>query len=132
VCYSDGLKNNWRISGMTFHLTPIVLNDGDWLNECPYCKGNNLHQSDVSVYNPANARVEWQVNTEKSKITTQTQVTHVLTNGTVTTTTVDADATSNPSQERQGLTIDFWCETCENKPVLAIFQHKGITFMGWK
>jgi hypothetical protein len=131
VCYIHGLKNNWRISGMTFHLTPIVLNDGDWLNECPYCKGNNLHQSDVSVYNPANSRIEYKPNGGNEYIH-QTQVTHVLGNGTVTTTTVDANATSNPSQERQGLTIDFWCETCENKPILAIFQHKGITFMGWK
>ena len=116
---------------MTFHLTPIVLKDGDWLNECPYCKGNNLHQSDVSVYNGANSRIEYKPN-GGNEYFPQTQVTHVLASGTVTTTTVDANATSNPSPERQGMTIDFWCETCENKPILAIFQHKGITFMGWK
>lgn len=117
---------------MTFHLRPIVLNDGDWLNECPHCKGNNLHQADVSVYNPATPRYKRNLGTGKDKLTAQTQVTHVLDNGTVTTTTVDSDATSNPSLERQGLTIDFWCETCDEKPVLAIFQHEGTTFIGWK
>ena len=116
---------------MTFNLTPIVLEDGDWLNECPHCKGNNLHQSDVSIYNPTHPRIEYHSQTKNEHIA-QTQVTHVLANGTVTTTTVDANATSNPSQEREGMTIDFWCETCENKPTLAIFQHKGITFIGWQ
>ena len=117
---------------MPFNLTPIVLSHGDWLNECPHCKGNNLHQEDVSVFNPAPSRVEYNINSDKNEFFPQTQVTHVLANGTVTTTTVDANATSNPSPERQGMTIDFWCETCENKPTLAILQHKGITFIGWQ
>jgi len=112
-------------------LRPIVLNHGDWLNECPECRGNNLHQEDVSVFNPAPSKVKYHISGENESIP-QTQVTHVMADGTLTTARVDANATNNPSPEREGLLISFSCETCESTPTLAILQHKGITFIGWK
>ena len=37
----------------------------------------------------------------------------------------------NPSSRRQGLMIEFRCESCDLDRALAIYQDKGITFMGW-
>ena len=115
-----------------FNLRPLVIEHGGWLNECPECRGNNLHQEDVSIFNPSSPRVEYKLSDGKNEFHPQTQVTHVMADGTLTTARVAANATNNPSPEREGLLISFSCETCESTPTLAIFQHKGITFIGWK
>ena len=41
--------------------------------------------------------------------------------------TQDQDMTDNPSTRRGGLSIFFWCESCNEMPVLRIAQHKGQT-----
>lgn len=113
-------------------LKPLVIHSGDWLDECPYCKGNNLHQHDVSIFNHDGYDAEWDATTQTSNQSSRTRVTHVMHDNTITSTRVPPSATNNPSRDREGLLIEFWCETCEEKPVLAIFQHKGTTFIGWK
>lgn len=37
----------------------------------------------------------------------------------------------NPSPRRDGLLIRFSCEHCFAEPELAIYQHKGATYMKW-
>jgi len=37
----------------------------------------------------------------------------------------------NPSRRRNGLTIFFSCENCSAKNQLAVFQHKGTTYLDW-
>lgn len=112
-------------------LTPLKLNDDDWLDTCPCCGGNNLHQTDVSIFNPDAARTDWYVGGVKH--TSMTRVTHVTADGMVTTARVDAEQNSNPSPSgSNGMYVEFYCEACEGKPTLAIFQHKGTTFIGWK
>lgn len=96
---------------------PLVMHD-DWLDECPYCKGNNLHQADVSVFS-------------RAEDAENVRVTHIMDNGTFTSAVVPNNQTNNPSARRHGMLVHFWCETCEEKPVMAIFQHKGTTFIGW-
>lgn len=113
-------------------LTPLKISDGDWLNECPYCGGNNLHQQHVSIFNPDGYVSEWDINTQTNKQSPRTRVTHVMGDNTITSARVPPNATNNPSSEREGMFIEFWCETCEDKPTMAIFQHKGTTFIGWK
>jgi hypothetical protein len=117
---------------MAFNLRPIVIEHDDWLNECPDCGGNNLHQADVTIFNHDGYDAEWDEKTRNTRDAPRTRVTHVMADNTITTARVHPDATNNPSQERQGLIVHFWCETCESKPKLAIFQHKGITFIGWE
>ena len=39
--------------------------------------------------------------------------------------------TCNPSPRRQGMLIEFYCEGCEGALRLAVFQHKGSTYMEW-
>jgi hypothetical protein len=101
-------------------LTPLKsgMRD-DWLDECPYCEGNNLHHSDVTVFN-------------RSEDADTVRVTHVMHDSTITSARIPNDSTNNPSSRRDGILIHFWCEHCEEKPVMAILQHKGTTFIGWR
>ena len=113
-------------------LKPLVIRDGDWLNECPHCGGNNLHHADVSVFNPDGYGDEWNEKTQSTDRKAYTRVTHVMSDNTITSARVHAEATNNPSRDRNGLLVEFWCEGCEEKPMLAIVQHKGVTFIGWR
>ena len=113
-------------------LKPLKISNGDWLDECPHCRGNNLHQANVSIFNPDGYDAEWNSIIEKTEQKARTRVTHVMEDNTITTARVPPSATNNPSRDRNGMLIEFWCETCEEKPTMAILQHKGITFIGWK
>ncbi|NKD15262.1 MULTISPECIES: hypothetical protein [Aeromonas] len=42
---------------------------------------------------------------------------------------MDTSLAGNPSARRHGLSVHFWCEGCDAKPVLSISQHKGNTQM---
>ena len=117
---------------MTFDLRPIVIDNDDWLNECPDCGGNNLHQGSVTIFNHDGSDIEWDEKTGDYKHAMRTRVTHVMADNTITTARVPPEATNNLSLDRNGLLIEFWCEGCENKPKLAIYQHKGTTLIGWK
>ena len=112
-------------------LKPMVIDSGDCLNECPYCRGNNLHQAHVSIFNHDGYEQRWNDVLEKYETVPKTRVTHVMADNTITTAKVPPEHTNNPSPEREGLLLEFWCETCEEKPMLAIFQHKGCTYIGW-
>jgi hypothetical protein len=86
--------------------------------ECPVCGGNNLHHANVSVFD----RVEDEV---------KTTVTTVAESGEVTVRTEDSAESLNPSRRRHGLLITFWCESNCEVPSLAVYQHKGSTYMEW-
>ena len=78
---------------------------------CPGCKGTYLHQEFIEIFD----RKE----DEKKGI-------HVVAgNQNI---KIDTGLNGNPSSRRDGLKIHFSCETCLEKPVLAIWQHKGNTF----
>lgn len=42
-----------------------------------------------------------------------------------------ANMVGNPSPRRHGMLISFECEDCTKKSTLAIYQHKGSTYIGW-
>ena len=88
---------------------------GDDVLLCPACGGNNLHQDQVDV---------WQRPIEDG------QQMHSIVGECMT--TVGIGGAGNPSNRRDGLTIQFSCEHCPADPVLAIWQHKGNTYMEWK
>lgn len=83
--------------------------------KCPSCGGENLHHETVDVYFRKG----------------EDSIDGVF---------VRCDSTSvkpitgegNPSNRRDGLVIKFWCETCDDKPQLAIIQHKGTTYGEWR
>jgi hypothetical protein len=109
---------------------------GEWhrgmgtMLKCPKCDNDYLHHTNVMVFNCGE-------DAEKAHLTS------VLEDGAeaiVTVAKVNNNTSLNPSPRRHGLLIDFWCETCggagpDKEPetiTLAIFQHKGCTYMNWR
>lgn len=81
------------------------------------CGGDYLHQGNATIFNRS----------EDAKTTT------VLAqdDNTVQVSEFPSTDTCNPSPRRHGLILDFTCEDCGPGKRLAIFQHKGCTFMEW-
>ena len=99
---------------------PIMWN-GENVLLCPACGEEYLHQGKIEVFERSEDDVFG---------------THTMINGPCTTVcheNVCHDAVKgNPSSRRQGLTIEFFCEFCNCCYVMEIYQHKGLTFMGWR
>ena len=89
------------------------INDEKGL-DCPNCGGNNLHQSSVSVFFR---------DTEDSKEGKFIRCAVGYVEAT--------NPNNNPSCRRDGLLISFECENCSADPELAIYQHKGTTYVEW-
>lgn len=93
---------------------------------CPKCSNGYLHQGNTTIY---------QRNEDEPWTTVIAQD-----DKEVTVTNFPSADTHNPSDRRQGLIIEFWCEMgcCDTDNLktsiplrLAIYQHKGNTFMQW-
>lgn len=83
--------------------------------QCPGCGEITLHHDKVDVFERGED--------EKNGV-------HVLvSNGKA---EFDIALDGNPSDRRNGLTVRFWCESCDAKPVLSISQHKGLTLVDFK
>lgn len=80
--------------------------------KCPSCGDTYLHQYEVEVF------VREAENAEQGLHTTVNYDDGVC---------VDESTDNNPSGQRDGIMIRFWCELCEgdNKHTLCIAQHKG-------
>ena len=85
--------------------------------ECPQCGDNNLHQGKCSVY--------WR---EKEDSTAGLQIQSNESREV----SINLHVEGNPSDRRDGIRIEFWCEGCDVHPSLAIVQHKGKTFVYWE
>ena len=81
---------------------------------CPSCEGTYTHQKAVRIY--ARLNDERRGGERVDLYTGETE---------------KIPGRGNPSSRRQGLMIEFRCESCDLDSVLAIYQHKGITFIGW-
>lgn len=88
---------------------------------CPECGDTYMHQGNTTVYHRREDE-NW--------------TTVIAQDGeNVVTTKFPSNDTHNPSSRRHGLTIEFECENCggeDGTPLhLAIYQHKGQTFLEW-
>ncbi len=83
--------------------------------KCPSCGSNALHHAKVEVFD--------REDDEKEGLHV------VISDGKV---TMDRNLEGNPSRRRNGLSISFWCEDCNVKPVMEIVQHKGNTFINFE
>lgn len=93
---------------------------------CPNCGSTYLHQTDVAVF----LRHE---DEDQVKVVTVTDSAHEA--------VIANNISLNPSPRRYGLRISFWCEECDGGatddepsnrvPDLAIYQHKGETYIEW-
>ena len=99
----------------------IVEFSNDYGNEqtltCPECSEGYLHHDTITVY----SRSEDETATFVSEIGHKTTVAQIL----------PSSKTNNPSARRSGLSIGFWCETCDFRGTLKIAQHKGNTNVWW-
>jgi transcription elongation factor Elf1 len=90
---------------------------GDETLRCPRCGGDYLHQGRVEVFHRKVEDGPWRGITVDRGVPI-------------------ADCSApNPSERRQGLLIYFECEFCDLESSdlpLAIYQHKGRTFVEWR
>ena len=91
----------------------IIYSPGNGL-ECPCCKESNLHQKKIDVF----FRKEEDSNDGIFKSIDRNGVDYI-------------NGSRNPSSRRDGILINFWCEHCDADPDLAIYQHKGSTYVEW-
>jgi hypothetical protein len=107
----------------------VLLEDNKWL-KCPKCSEHYLHQCDTTIY-------------QRSEDDKNTTVIAQHGHG-VQVSQFPSDDTCNPSSRRHGMVIEFMCEHCHydygNEEItpeyvdlfrLAIYQHKGVTFIEW-
>ncbi len=97
---------------------PVSLADGTCLR-CPECGEQYLHQSDVGVYHSRimGHALEQQVLIYKD--------------GTVQDGVIPEGTAMNPSEEREGVRISFWCEHDCSVPDLLVYQDQGCTYIEW-
>jgi hypothetical protein len=81
---------------------------------CPDCRGTYLHQAAVEV---------WQRTGGERR---PGDTVHVDNDGVSSRRTEDGFI-----DERDDVRVFFWCEMCDSKPVLLIWQHEGQTFRAW-
>ena len=104
------------IPRLDFHEGPYA---GDPVLKCPLCGEHYLHQGRVDVFKRS----------EDEEAVTRTTV---MWDGTASVATVANTGSGNPSSRRDGLTIGFSCEMCNDIFVLSISQHKGQTLVRWE
>lgn len=97
--------------------------DRDNQLRCPRCNDNYLHHVTTQVFTREEDADYVDVTTVGPSDCTQVRFRN--------------DETANPSNRRHGILIHFYCEVCSEEDrtddlVLAIAQHKGETYMGWK
>ena len=107
-----------------------VIVTEDNLLVCPTCNETYLHQQNTTIFERH----------EDEEITTVI----AQNDRTVQVSDFRSEDTCNPSHRRHGMLIEFKCEHCHNWGAdgpsdeyrtphrLAIYQHKGNTFMEWQ
>jgi hypothetical protein len=102
--------------------SPYFNDMGPYLQlTCP-CGGEYLHQRSTTIYERAEDELRTTVIAQRGKEVQATEF--------------PSKDTCNPSERRQGLIIDFYCEDCSygkygKEMRLAVWQHKGCTYVGW-
>ena len=97
------------------NIKPVRLEENELL--CPRCGFNYLHHERVTVFD----RPDDHPTTRVVRIDDEVNVTVA--------TSYDC---GNPSDRRDGLLIEFWCEECGYNLTLQIAQHKGNTLLSWR
>lgn len=79
---------------------------------CPHCESEYLHHNQVEIFERREGATE-----ELHVIVEETDI------------SIDHCLTRNPSEQRNGLIIHFWCENCGGCSALSFAQHKGRTLV---
>jgi len=100
------------------HRDDVVLPLGSYGHRliCPVCNGENLHQQAVGVYHHTLDDNRGVLITPDGECIAHTNVhANIL----------------NPSGDREGMRVNFWCESDCKVPDLLLYQHEGTTFIEW-
>jgi hypothetical protein len=101
---------------------------------CPRCRAANLHHDCVTIFNripkPSALDDDGSAQTEDGELVLKTEVAGDEGRA-PSVRSIISHGHSNPSARRNGLTIRFYCEHCDARRVLAIWQHKGATMLEW-
>jgi hypothetical protein len=100
---------------MTVKPNRVRIDPNDIL-KCQSCDSINLHHGRLEIFN-------------RSAEDSRTGI-HIIVEP-MSVWDVDDRMANNPSPRRNGFFLSFTCEMCEAKPTLAVFQHKGSTYMEW-
>ena len=90
---------------------------------CPSCRGDNLHQEEVTAF--------WRQEDGEQGLKVTSKFSPFCEPGNPTS-SISTELEGNPSSRRDGLRVRFNCETCQEIPCLIISQHKGSTFIHWE
>jgi hypothetical protein len=96
-----------------------VIDPSDGGLACPACGCNNLHHDGIRYFTRCEDDEDVQV---------------VMVGGyeeDVRVTTRPNSGSGNPSGRRSGMVVQFYCEVCPVLSSLAIYQHKGTTYIEW-
>lgn len=111
---------------MSFGPNPAVVDTSSYGQLKCKCGSEYLHQTNITLFERGEDGNTTTVIAQDGK--------------TVQISDFPSDDTCNPSPRRHGLILEFWCEECgwdgekERMDIvqrLAIFQHKGCTYMEW-
>lgn len=107
-------------------LNSHLIKDGEKsILHCPHCHSEFIHQQEVHVFNRIDEDL---ANTRSSmKNCSGEPLEEILPDK-----PEPLPTPKNPSKRRQGLSIDFCCESCHKLSRLLIAQHKGQTFLNWE
>jgi hypothetical protein len=84
---------------------------------CPRCGADNLHHGETVFFDRReDAEKITRITVKGADVRVQNSVSNE----------------GNPSMRRDGMTIQFRCEQCEDPVWLTIGQHKGSTEIGWE
>ena len=96
-----------------------VLDPEDGSLACPACGGTNLHHDGIRYFTRGEDCDDVQivsVGGYEEDVSVSRRPNH---------------GSGNPSGRRTGMVIQFYCETCPVLSSLAIYQHKGTTYVEW-
>jgi len=98
---------------------------------CPRCSSNNLHHESIAVFERA----------EDERTVLRTRIGDFQNHHATLVDTLDSAEAGNPSERRNGLAINFWCEVCSRDRAgdprsgdvltLTLAQHKGASVIKW-
>jgi hypothetical protein len=96
-----------------------VIDPGNGGLACPSCDSMNLHHDGIRYFTRGEDDEDVQVVSVGGY------------EGDVSVATRPNSGSGNPSGRRTGMVIQFYCEICPVLSSLAIYQHKGTTYIEW-
>lgn len=100
--------------------------------QCPCCGGGNLHHDRTTAFvrsKEDGGGISVAVDPGKGDIFSSDSGAADINVRSLSATEINKQ---NPSNRRDGIRVNFWCETCSGDMALILAQHKGNTVLAWE